>query len=454
MRRCVVPCTPSAATTSSAASRMRSRRPGSLGTSRRVPLMRPSSPTEAPPEVCTLVQSRPAARGEPPVPASLTARRNALFLLFFLPGLTIASWVTRTPDVRDLVGASTAEMGLILFGLSAGSMVGILSSGALVARRGTRPVVPAGLALFGLGMGGGEIALNVEGAEVERGLGRSTMPAMHGCFSLGTVVGALAGMVLTAVGFPVLAHLAVVAVVVALALVPAIRVIPAGVGVRAAGGEAAGTAGPGTAGSGSPATVRRPVWRDTRLVMIGGVILALALAEGTANDWLPLVMVDGHGFDAALGSAVCAVVGAVGLALVIFVDHQAVAGAAAVLWGLGASLGFPVALSAAGDTAAPGEDATARVSLAATIGYVAFLVGPPALGFLGDHYGLRHALILVLVLVAAATFLTPAARTTRSRRPPPRAPTSSRTPRAVRRSSARRASWASCPTATSSSAAA
>jgi len=401
------------------------------------------------------------------VPASLTARRNALFLLFFLPGLTIASWVTRTPDVRDLVGASTAEMGLILFGLSAGSMVGILSSGALVARRGTRPVmlagtlsvalgaavigvgaalgsgpvVAAGLALFGLGMGGGEIALNVEGAEVERGLGRSTMPAMHGCFSLGTVVGALAGMVLTAVGFPVLAHLAVVAVVVALALVPAIRVIPAGVGVRAAGGEAAGTAGPGTAGSGSPATVRRPVWRDTRLVMIGGVILALALAEGTANDWLPLVMVDGHGFDAALGSAVyaafaaamtlgrfvggrfvdrygraavlavSAVVGAVGLALVIFVDHQAVAGAAAVLWGLGASLGFPVALSAAGDTAAPGEDATARVSLAATIGYVAFLVGPPALGFLGDHFGLRHALILVLVLVAAATFLTPAART-------------------------------------------
>lgn len=401
------------------------------------------------------------------MPASLTARRNALFLLFFLPGLTIASWVTRTPDVRDLVGASTAEMGLILFGLSAGSMVGILSSGALVARRGTRPVmlagtlsvalgaavigvgaalgsgpvVAAGLALFGLGMGGGEIALNVEGAEVERGLGRSTMPAMHGCFSLGTVVGALAGMVLTAVGFPVLAHLAVVAVVVALALVPAIRVIPAGVGVRAAGGVAAGTAGPGTAGSGSPATVRRPVWRDTRLVMIGGVILALALAEGTANDWLPLVMVDGHGFDAALGSAVyaafaaamtlgrfvggrfvdrygraavlavSAVVGAVGLALVIFVDHQAVAGAAAVLWGLGASLGFPVALSAAGDTAAPGEDATARVSLAATIGYVAFLVGPPALGFLGDHFGLRHALILVLVLVAAATFLTPAART-------------------------------------------
>ncbi|WP_159796507.1 MFS transporter [Puerhibacterium puerhi] len=384
--------------------------------------------------------------------ASLRARRNAVFALFFLPGITISSWVTRTPDVRDLVGASTAQMGLILFGLSAGSMIGILSSGPLVARWGTRPVmtvgtlavaagaavigagaalgsgalVALGLGVFGFGMGGGEVALNVEGAEVERGLGRSTMPAMHGFFSLGTVVGAGAGMVLTAVRFPVGVHLAVVAVVVVAALLVAVRVVPAGVGrrPRAADGVAA------------PAP-RPAVWRDTRLLLIGGIILALAMAEGTANDWLPLVMVDGHGFDAALGSAVyalfaaamtlgrfvggtfvdrfgrvavlcvSALVGAAGLALVIFVDHQWVAAGAALLWGLGASLGFPVALSAAGDS---GEHAAARVSLAATIGYVAFLVGPPVLGFLGEHLGLRHALIVVLVLVAAAAFITPAAR--------------------------------------------
>jgi hypothetical protein len=162
---------------------------------------------------------------------------------------------------------------------------------------GSGPVVALGLALFGLGMGGGEIALDVEGAEIERGLGRSTMPAMHGCFSLGTVVGAVAGMVLTAVGFPVVAHLA---------LVPAIRVVPAGVGARAVATPAGPGAGP------AATTPRRPVWRDTRLLVIGGVILALAMA---------------------------------------------------------------------------------------------------ALGFLGDHYGLRHALILVLVLVAAAAFLAPAART-------------------------------------------
>ncbi len=47
--------------------------------------------------------------------------------------------------------------------------------------------------------------------------------------------------------------------------------------------------------------------RDVRLVLIGVIVLAMALAEGTANDWLPLIMVDEHGFDASWGSASYAV---------------------------------------------------------------------------------------------------------------------------------------------------
>ncbi|MFF3505568.1 MFS transporter [Streptomyces sp. NPDC003247] len=387
--------------------------------------------------------------------ADLTHRRTAVSALFFVPGLTISSWVTRTPDVRDMLGASTAQMGLILFGLSIGSMTGILCSGALVARWGTRPVIAVGtttlaaaaaligigaaagsgtgvalgLGLFGLGMGGGEVALNVEGTEVERLLGRSTMPAMHGFFSLGTVIGAIGGMALTAIAFPVLVHLAVVTLVGLATLATVIRYIPPGVGRR------------NDAETREAGAVRAAVWKDSTLLLIGCVILALAMAEGTANDWLPLVMVDGHGFDAALGSAVYAVfaaamtlgrftggrfvdrfgraaalggsaiTGAAGLALVIFVDNQAVAAAAAILWGLGASLGFPVALSAAG---ASGDNAAARVALAATVGYVAFLVGPPSLGYLGEQYGLRGALLPVLILVVAAVFATPAARSPRA----------------------------------------
>ncbi|MDX3058165.1 MFS transporter [Streptomyces sp. NE06-03E] len=383
-------------------------------------------------------------------------RRASLFFFFLIPGLSISSWVTRTPDIRDQLGASTAQMGLVLFGLSVGSMLGILSSGALVARFGTRPVmgvgtalivagsvaigcgalfssapaVTAGLFLFGAGMGGGEVAVNIDGAEVERITGRTVLPTLHGFFSLGTVVGAALGILCTAVEFPVQWHLGGMAVVTAGMFAYAIRAIPAGVGRTRRNTADGGTA---------PA--RPAVWKDRRLLLIGGIILAMALAEGAANDWLPLLMVDGHGVDPALGSAVyagfaaamtlgrfcggffidrfgrapvvraSALSAALGLALVIFADSPVLAGAAVLFWGLGASLGFPVALSAAGDS---GPDAAARVSLVAMIGYIAFLVGPPSLGFLGDHYGLRSAMIVVLAFVAVAVFLAPAIGTRRA----------------------------------------
>lgn len=375
--------------------------------------------------------------------ATLRARRNALAVLFLVPGIGMASWVTRTPDIRDLLGASTIQMGLVLFGLSLGSMAGILASGPLVVRIGAKPVIiagttllvlsmptigagaaaglplltAAGLFLFGAGMGGGEVAMNVEGAEVERELARSFLAQLHGYFSLGTVIGAVLGILATAQAFPVLVHLALVGVAALAALVYAAPRIPAGTG-RAQVDAAA------------DALPARAPWKDPILLLIGAVILAMALAEGTANDWLPLVMVDGHGFDAALGSTIFAVFAAamtigrfaggrfidrfgraavlcasgvfaaVGLAVVVFVDNQVIVALAVLLWGLGASLGFPVAISAAGDT---GPNAAARVSLVATLGYIAFLVGPPSLGIVGESFGLRAALLIPLGFVLLAT---------------------------------------------------
>jgi MFS family permease len=70
--------------------------------------------------------------------------------------------------------------------------------------------------------------------------------------------------------------------------------------------------------------------------------------------------------------------------------------------GLGASLGFPLTISAASDT---GPDAPKRVSVVAITGYLAFLVGPPLLGFLGEHFGLRSAMMVVLGLVMVAALV-------------------------------------------------
>lgn len=383
--------------------------------------------------------------------------RAALFLFMLATGVSMASWVARTPAVRDALEVSTGSMGLVLFGLSIGSMAGVLVSGGLVRRHGGRLVITlgagllvagllviasgaalevsggvfGGLALFGAGMGLAEVAFNIEGAAVERTVGRPVLPVLHGCFSLGTVVGALLGMGLTAVRFPVGWHLAAVALAVAAAGVWTVRAVPAGTGREPAESGDGGRAG--------GLRAQAAVWRDRRLVLIGLIVLAMAFAEGSANDWLPLLMVDGHGTSATAGSLTfmlfaaamttgrftggpllvrygpaavvraSAVVAAVGVALVVFSSSALLAGAAVVLWGLGASLGFPVTISAAGEGAKPG-DASARVAAVSTAGYAAFLVGPPSLGFLADHVGLRNAMLVVLVLLGGAALITGALR--------------------------------------------
>lgn len=66
------------------------------------------------------------------------------------------------------------------------------------------------------------------------------------------------------------------------------------------------------------------------------------------------------------------------------------------------TLGFPVGMSAASDD--PVRSAV-RVGVVSTVGYAAFLAGPPLLGLLGDVVGVANALLGALVAVAL-TLLT------------------------------------------------
>ncbi|HAA1129983.1 TPA_asm: MFS transporter [Salmonella enterica subsp. enterica serovar Schwarzengrund] len=379
---------------------------------------------------------------------ALKRRTWALFMFFFLPGLLMASWATRTPAIRVILSVSTAEMGAVLFGLSIGSMSGILCSAWLVKRFGTRKVIRTtmtcavtgmvilsvalwcasplifalGLAVFGASFGAAEVAINVEGAAVERELNKTVLPMMHGFYSFGTLAGAGVGMALTALSVPANIHIILAAAVAIAPIFIAIRAIPDGTGKNAS--EDAHLQEKGL-----------PFYRDIQLLLIGVVVLAMAFAEGSANDWLPLLMVDGHGFNPTSGSLIyagftlgmtvgrftggwfidrysrvtvvraSALMGALGIGLIIFVDSDWVAGVSVILWGLGASLGFPLTISAASDT---GPDAPTRVSVVATTGYLAFLVGPPLLGYLGEHYGLRSAMMVVLALVILAALVAKA----------------------------------------------
>ncbi|GAA5543605.1 MFS transporter [Brucella sp. NBRC 113783] len=378
------------------------------------------------------------------MPLNFNSRRFALFVLFFLPGLGHASWATRTPALRDALTASTEQMGFILFGPSIGSLSGILASGALTTRFGTRNVIRlglltlsaglaltalsaegelaalafAGLFLFGIGVGWMEVAINVEGALLEEISGKSIMPALHGCFSLGTFVGAMIGMGMSHLAVSVVAHVSGIAAVTLCITLYFVRFVP----VHKSSPDHASKQ------SSFGAVIVKEL-KDLRLMLIGLFVLGLALAEGSANDWLPLLMVDDYGVRQPIESAVfvifacsmtigrfaggfavdrfgekvvarmSAASAAVGLLLVIIAPHPLIAAAAVAFWGLGAALGFPLAISAG---ASSGRNSAVRVSLVATIGYLAFLVGPPSLGLLGEHFGLRIAFLPVFGLACIA----------------------------------------------------
>jgi predicted MFS family arabinose efflux permease len=267
---------------------------------------------------------------------------------------------------------------------------------------------------------------------VEREIGKTLLPLMHACFSLGTVLGAGIGALAAWLDVPVAWHLLGIAVAIVVVSAIAIRSIPR----EAALGDA--DAAPSERiPFGERVRTSLAVWADWRLILIGVVMLGMAFGEGSANDWISLAVVDGHGQSNSIGAVVfgffvaamtigrvaggpmvdrigrvaairiTAGMGAVGLVLFIVGGPMWLVVVGTVLWGFGVSLGFPLGMSAAADGAA---DPAARVSAVAIIGYCAFLAGPPLIGFLGQHFGLLNALFVVLALLVAAFLAAPAVR--------------------------------------------
>jgi fucose permease len=379
------------------------------------------------------------------VAADVDRARRGVALVFVLNGLCFASVVSRFPDVRSDLSLSNGGLGLLLLSIAAGSLLALPSSGWLIERWSAATVVRAGallvatglviaalgttlaasasavaLGLFvnGVGTGVWDVAMNVEGAAVERELRRAIMPRFHAAWSGGSILGATLGVPANAIDLPLAVHLGTV-------------------GALSALGAWWGCSGflPAHPEHGGPSGLA--AWREPRTLAIGLMVLAFALTEGVANDWLALALIDGYGAPDWLGvagfalfvtsmttgrvagtvlldrfgrvpvlmaTASCAVLG---LLLVVYGDHPVLVAIGVVVWGLGASLGFPVGMSAAADEPAR---AAARVSVVATMGYVAFLGGPPLVGFVGDQVGTLSALLVVAVVLVPSVLAIPAAR--------------------------------------------
>ncbi len=386
---------------------------------------------------------------DPAAPAVRSAL-VATYAAFIGAGFVGASFASRIPQVRDRLELAPSQLGLVLLALAAGSLLALPLSGVVVNRFGTRrtvalmavtaavgvsvialgyehgvPAVLVGLFLLGFGNGAWDVAMNVQGADVERRWGRAVMPRFHAGFSVGTVVGALIGAAMVTLAVGVTVHLLLVAAVVAV-------VVPVWVRRFLPDRQIPTEPDGGTGAAGGSVFAR---WREPRTLLVGLVVLAFAFAEGAGNDWIGISLIDSYQLPASVGTlgfatflaamttmrwfgtrlldrygrvvVVRAMAGlaVVGLLLFVFGTLPPLAFAGAVLWGLGAALGFPVGMSAAADDpdAAPG-----RVSVVASIGYCAFLGGPPLIGFLGDHVTVLKGLLAVVVLLGLAILVTPA----------------------------------------------
>jgi MFS family permease len=368
----------------------------------------------------------------------------AVVAIFYTMSVGMTAVFTRMPEVKQLLGVDSAQLGILLLAGAAGSMSTLPFSGKLIARFGTKPLIMLALStasvsiialsiaaingsvpLFAIflfltfaGAALTDVSVNVDGTQVEQLLKKSVMPRLHAFFSLGAFSGA--GLATGAMALQIdLVTQTTVIMVISIAVPFALwKLIPHHTGQDLHHKDK----------TEKPKDTYSP-WKNKIIPLLGLGILGMTIAEGATNDWLTLGFVEGLGqtttnagiafvilqvgmvgsrfFGGALVDKigrrrtleVLAIVGIIGLLLVVFPHNIYLAWLGAAMWGAGVSMAFPLFLGAAGE----GEHGAKNVGAVATFGYTAFLVGPPFLGLLAQNIGILN-MFLVLVGCLAMSF--------------------------------------------------
>jgi MFS family permease len=371
-----------------------------------------------------------------PLRGRVGLRIRVLVTAFFvLDGLVFANWIVRVPDIKAQVGASTGSLGLALLGVSAGAVLTMTVTGRLCRRFGAErmsvvmgltlslavmlpalarsvPILAAALFAFGVGYGGLNVAMNSVAVDVIAQIGGPVMPGFHAAYSLGGLLGALAGGALASALSPAW-HLTLVGLL----------------GLVMTGWLGPGLLRPRRDIRHDDVVVAEPPGSSIQpVVLLFGVIaLCTAYGEGALADWAALHLRDdlhtSAGMAAAgyasfsvamfagrlsgtwtttrLGQTRLVAIGGItaggGMLVAALAPTLPLTVAGFVLVGLGLANVFPTAVAEAG--ALGGAQG---VAVASTIGYCGFLVGPPLIGFLADSTSLPIALTSIAVLAGGA----------------------------------------------------
>jgi len=353
---------------------------------------------------------------------------------FFVYSFCIGSLPPRLPDLQRMMQIKEGPLGFGLIGAAAGTLVSLGFFGPILERIGYRrsilTLIPllallyaiasfAGgpLAFFlllfpvGIVIGGIEIILNLEADRTEHLTGHRIMNRAHAFWSFGFFSAGIISALAAQSGLSPQIHL--------LLMVP---LVIAGVALLLGRFDPAPHR-TGTSGE-KPPQVAVPTMAIMALV---AVTMSAMIMEGAGIDWAAIYMRDVFaappflsGFAVALGAGAQAVtrffadpfverysptavsrvllrVLGVGVLLVFFAPSDWLALVGFALMGAGTSVIFPLAMSAAAQLT--DRPAPTNVASLAQISFVAFLLGPPLLGYVAEHFGIRWSFGVGLPLV-------------------------------------------------------
>ena len=368
-----------------------------------------------------------------------------VFGAFFIYSFTMGSLYPRIPAIQSFMGVGEGALGLSLVGAALGTLLSLTFAGPWIERIGYRPTLlvalpllsvfyaiavwaPSPLTFFlllmpvGLTIGCVEMIINLEADRVEHAIGRRIMNRAHAFWSFGFFSAGLFGAFVAQLGVSPQLHLALMIPIILVAtLVVLGRFQPA---EHRSGGNT--HAGPRFA---------RPTAPILILVL---VCLPAMILEGAGIDWSAIYMRDSFGatpflagFAVALGAGSQAVtrffadsfverwspvlvarvllaLSGIGALLVFFAPLQGLAYLGFALIGVGTSALFPLAMSAAAQRT--DRPAAVNVAALAQISFVSFLLGPPLLGYVAEHFGIRWAFGIGIPLVVLGLLFTDALR--------------------------------------------
>ncbi len=364
--------------------------------------------------------------------------RIATTAVFGFHGVALAQWFLRIPDVKIQAGLDDGQLGLALLGSAVGSVPAMPIAGALTARFGSMRMTVAtavvfmlffglpgfatsqwmlfgALVLFGVSVGGIDVAFNSQASEVEEHHRAPLMSGFHGSWSLFSLLGTLIAAPVMAMGISPEVHLSVTGLL--------------------AGGAILATTYWFLPSAPRQSETSRSVARLTPVLLALGAIAGLSLlVEGAVADWSGIYLrttlemapaTSGFAFGAfsvtmagarLLGDRIAtrfdprsvlasgALLSGLGILIAVSVPRPVLALGGFALCGMGIGTIFPIALSVA--SRLPGQTPGAAIAAVATMGYAGFLAGPPLIGGVSRASSLATGFGVAIVASAIMFLLT------------------------------------------------